>query len=317
MEYFNWKQYLINYPDLLINGVNNELRAWRHYNNSGLLENRTCNKLITNFFPKSKNKVLFTNARDELDLKEWIKYHLLLGFDCIYIFDHLSVNPLEDELYNFDSRVITIRINEKKSRIKFKCIELARKISLSIKAEWMLYLDSDEFLVLNKWNSISELLSEFNHADLIGINWLMFGTNNLINKPEKLIIESYTKSELLLNNHVKSFVRPEKINKINNPHTYILNSDKLYLINNTKLYNGIVLIDYPIEYYNSPGYIAHYVYQCEEVYKHRKVNRKNDLGQVIGYILNENIHTLYNDIDNTSVKDKYSENLKKELNLTI
>ena len=29
--------------------------------------------------------ILFTNARDELKLKEWVAHHLLLGFDFIYI----------------------------------------------------------------------------------------------------------------------------------------------------------------------------------------------------------------------------------------
>lgn len=313
MRYFDWNQYLINYPDLLINGINTPKKALRHYINFGLLENRTCNKIISNFNPKFKKKVLFTNARDELDIKEWIKHHLLLGFDCIYIFDHLSVKPLDQELYNFDSRVTTIRINEKEPCIKFICIELAKQISLSINAEWMLYLDADEYLVLNKWNSVSELLSDFEHADLIGINWLLFGTNNLVNKPESLIIESYTKSQLLLCNHVKSFVRPEKIDKITNPHTYILNSDKFYLINNTKYNNGTDYIDYPIEYFKSPAYIAHYVYQCEEVFIHRKVNRYSDLGEANCYIFDKSIHYRYNEIENLSVKEKYSENLKKEL----
>jgi len=50
--------------------------------------------------------ILFTNARDELCIKEWIAHHLLLGFNLIYIFDHMSKNPLAEVLRGFDPRVI-------------------------------------------------------------------------------------------------------------------------------------------------------------------------------------------------------------------
>ena len=39
--------------------------------------------------------VLFTNARDEPNIAEWIAHHLLLGFDKVFVFDHLSKEPIQ------------------------------------------------------------------------------------------------------------------------------------------------------------------------------------------------------------------------------
>ena len=53
------------------------------------------------------------------------------------------------------------------------------------------------------------------------------------------------------------------------------------------------------------------------VYFLRKVNRQNDLGHSTRYLLTKEIHNDHNEIENLNVKDKYSENIKKELNLLI
>ena len=37
---------------------------------------------------------LFTNARNEKHIKEWVAHHLLIGFELIVIFDHKSIKPL-------------------------------------------------------------------------------------------------------------------------------------------------------------------------------------------------------------------------------
>ena len=55
-----------------------------------------------------------------------------------------------------------------------KALDISKKGNYS----WMLYLDADEFLNLNNFTDIKSLLYEFQEADSIGVNWLMFGTNN-------------------------------------------------------------------------------------------------------------------------------------------
>jgi hypothetical protein len=58
---------------------------------------------------------LFTNARDEPNIAEWIAHHINLGFDKIYVFDHLSVEPISSKIKtNFDEKLKLIQTKEYK-----------------------------------------------------------------------------------------------------------------------------------------------------------------------------------------------------------
>jgi len=304
---FNSKKYLNNYSDLTKNGITIK-NARSHFFMHGLSENRTDNDICFHTFtPKQKKIVLFTNARDESNLKEWCVHHLLLGFDCIYIFDHLSEKPIIQELYNFDPRICVFRINIT-SKVKDICINNAINIARSIHSEWMLYLDADEFLVLNNHSNVKDFLSEFN-CDLISINWLMFGTNSFIKQPPGLLMSNFIKSDLKLNFHVKTFVKPRCIIKPIVQHTYEIRGIGKNV--NKEIIKPNPFIQNNIEYNLTPAYIAHYLYQSEEVYMFRKVNRNTDTGGKRSF--DKNLHTYHNEIENTSVKEKYSERIENYL----
>ena len=55
----------------------------------------------------SMKVILFTNAIDEKNMREWVAHHLL-GFDEIYIFDHQSIIPLTGQFDNFNIEKIKI-----------------------------------------------------------------------------------------------------------------------------------------------------------------------------------------------------------------
>ena len=166
-----------------------------------------------------RNVFLFTNARDEKNMKEWAAHHLLLGFDMIYIFDHKSKFPLKQDFDQFDKRVIVERC-ELENPVKMRLMKRAARISHKYGADWMIYLDADEFLILPMFENVKRMLFYHRRADSLAINWLMFGTNGHKADPSGLIIENYTKSDLFLNNHVKTFVRPSQITDAINPHYY-------------------------------------------------------------------------------------------------
>lgn len=300
---FDAKQYLSNNPDLVDSGITTPSKAWKHWVNYGINEGRTCNKRISNFEKKDSGIILFTNARDELRIKEWCLHHLNIGFDNIYIFDHLSIEPLEDVLYNFDKRVTTIRV-KKKNEIKYNCIDYAIFLSKQLNAKWMLYLDCDEFLVLNEHNNVSDFINSYENADMISLNWLFFGTNGYITEPEGSIISNYTKSDLILNNHVKTFVKPDKIQSVNTPHSYhLIPGSMAYDSKRNKINSPGPFININCEYYNVIAYIAHYYYQSEETYFKRK-NLKTDIGCIRS--IETNIHEIGNSHFNDSIKIKYS-----------
>jgi hypothetical protein len=268
---------------------------------------------------RTANKVgLFCNARDEKNIKEWAAHHLLLGFDYIIIFDHKSIIPLTEVFKNFDKRVSIIRIDMDKvngndKNIKKHLMNKAINIALKMNFDWFIYLDADEFLILNKFfKGVKHFLNSYSYADSLGVNWVMFGSNNLVEEPDGLILENYTQSSLTLNQHVKSFVRPREAKFSSNPHYYsIKDPSKMLGINFKK-------INYPqcwnklnMPFYNSPAYIAHYVYQSEETYKKRKVKLIGDDGSVRGDMGKE-IHKLYNEIINLQPQ-KYVKQIKEFL----
>jgi len=264
---------------------------------------------------RSARKVgLFCNARDEKNIKEWAAHHLLIGFDIIIIFDHKSIIPLSNVFSNFDKRVITIRVELQDGNIKKvlmnKSIIIAKKYDL----DWFIYLDADEFLILNKFfKGVKHFLNSFSYGDSVGVNWLMFGSNNHVEEPSGLLLENYNKSCLIIDQHVKSFVRPNEVKYSDNPHFYhIRNPSKMLGLNYKILQRPYCFSKLNIPFYKSPAYIAHYVFQSEETYKRRKIDLKGDDG-TIRKSMGEEIHKLYNDGVNTQPQ-KYIHQIKKFLN---
>jgi hypothetical protein len=266
----------------------------------------------------TKKVALFTNARNEKHIKEWASHHLLIGFDLIFIFDHKSNVPLSGRFKNFDKRVKIINVSNLELPIKLPLMKVASNIGKKYNVDWILYLDCDEFLILNKqFVGVKHFLNHYNFADSLGVNWLMFGSNNLVKDPNGLILENYTKSELLLNQHVKTFVRPNEVLNVTNPHFYIIkNNLKMYGINNKVLSGNAAFNQLPIPFYKSPAYIAHYVTQSEETYIKRKGSLPaDDTGKMraIDTLNVKHIHSMYNTGDNLQPKIKYAEQIKKFL----
>ena len=106
------------------------------------------NKKIIPYVKKTNTVALFTNARDEKYIKEWAAHHLLLGFDYIFITDHLSAIPLTNIFHNFSRRVI-ISTCTKNGNIKIDLMNKAVTTAKKYKVDWFIYLDADEFIILN------------------------------------------------------------------------------------------------------------------------------------------------------------------------
>jgi hypothetical protein len=265
-------------------------------------------------YSQTKSVALFTNARDEKNIKEWAAHHLLIGFDKIVIFDHKSIVSLKDVFANFDNRIKIIDAKKYESNVKLRLMNVAAKIAKGLRVDWFIYLDADEFLILhNKFIGVKHFLNHYNNAHSLAVNWLFFGSNNHISDPEGLILENYTKSSTILDKHIKSFVRPnEAINAIT-PHFYsIQNKNRMFGINKI-LNDNIEPFSFNttnMEYFKVPAYIAHYAWQSEETYIRRKINLPTDDTGIFRNNDIENIHNNANDNENLYPKNKYAENIK-------
>jgi len=257
--------------------------------------------------------ILFTNARDEKNIKEWVAHHLLLGFNLIYIFDHKSKISLTEELKLFKKGVVVERC-EMDGPIKMPLMMKAAKIANSSGADWMLYLDADEFLVLNAFQNVQGMLKHYLFADSIAINWLMFGTNNLLKEPASgLIIENYTKSDLKLDKHVKTFVRPSQVINAITPHYFVISDpSRMLSINMKPMQASKSFNEWDINYNMSAAFIAHYVFQSEESYINRKIHLPRDDNSLFRQ-MEDNIHGKHNSVENLGVKNKYAERINAYL----
>jgi hypothetical protein len=250
---------------------------------------------------KAKKVGLFCNARDEKNIKEWAAHHLLIGFDVIVLIDHKSKIPLKEVFANFDKRVKIIRTEKEGGNMKLFFMNNVTNIAKNLQLDWFIYLDADEFLILNnKFRGVKHFLNTYSYGDLVGINWLVFGSNYFIEDPDGLMIENYTRSSLYLNEQVKSFVRPTEVTFADNPHYYyVKNPSRMIGINFKRLTKPYYHNNLQIPFYKAPAYVAHYVYQSEETYKKRKVDFKIaddgttrlDLGKEIHNHGNEGINT--------------------------
>jgi hypothetical protein len=299
----------------------NQMNDWElitHYYKSGRYENRICNNIKKDYNMKV---VLFVNARDENNLPEWVAHHLLLGFDFIYIFDHKSKIPIQNYFTKekYQEKIFVERI-ELDGAIKNILIKRAVEIAKEKKYDWMLYLDADEFLTLNCEQNVKEFLSIYPDADSLSLNWLMFGTNFHVKEPKGLIINNYNRSDLFLNNLLKTFVRPvcANLSKITPHRINIMNNYKAYHISGVVLGDNLLYdnhFTYNVPYYLSKSYIAHYFNQSEENYYDRKLNVPRDdtghnryLGTHCGDHISE-LHKDFNEVINTTLCDKYAKNI--------
>jgi len=280
-----------------------------------LLKNKSdpINQPIKIYGP-TKKVMLFTNARNEKNMKEWATHHLLIGFDIIVIFDHKSEVPLKQVFSNFDKRVKVIPCNLE-NPVKITLMKKAISIAKLCKVDWFIYLDADEFIILNKFIGVKKMLNYFPFAHSLSLNWLMFGTNNLTSDPSGLIIENFTKSDDQLDIHVKTFVRPSEVLSVVNPHYYnmkhqecMFNIDKKRMDSNF----GLAFHHSSLSFYQVPAFIAHYIFQSEETYLRRKISLpQDDTGHMRSR--EDKIHSLHNKVINEIAKIKYTSLIKKFL----
>ena len=249
--------------------------------------------------------ILFTNARDEENILEWIKYHKYLGFTKIFIYDHLSRIPIQNIVNEYKIDEITVERIESEPIRKTELMDKSFKYAKNNEYVWMLYLDADEYLILPLDNNVDTFLEKYKTYQQIGINWLMFGSNNHNKTPEGGLLKNYTKCDDKFHTNIKTFIKPNFVKHVINTHCYNMENNNLSIGINYKKLNEetpwcFELNVSPNNINNVNAYIAHYIFQSYESYLRRKKNRKrDDTGESWHWNFDEKtIHMTCNKIDN-------------------
>ena len=186
--------------------------------------------------------------RDEARfLKEWVEFYKLMGVEHFYLYNHLSkdnpqaiLKPYIDqgivELTNLNHE--PLNATDWYKNVQYKTYNEAIKITANI-TEWLIVVDSDEFLFPVKENNLTNVLKAYDNYASLAVNWKIFGSNNVSKiESDQLMIEKLVMKESTPNLHVKNIVKPRYIEKFTNPHFAILKPGYTQITENYQIFKG-------------------------------------------------------------------------------
>lgn len=141
------------------------------------------------------------NEQDELE--EWIKHHLSIGFDSIYLFEdynsisHKDITDKYDEVYlsSFATMGITNTNSPQKQLNLYK--EFLKCVNTSTLADWIAFIDIDEYITFEDGYNLDTLLKEFENETAIYLCWKNFNASgHLFKKPADVTNKEYYTTEV-------------------------------------------------------------------------------------------------------------------------
>ena len=183
--------------------------------------------------------------------REWYEFHKKQGVDLFYIYvkflkgkkDNNIFEDLKNKYKNYDD-IFFLHINNGR-HIGIK--SFLNNNYEKYKNDWLLYIDIDEFcyspLKDKKITDIIELY-EKEKKYAIGINWKMFGSNDLENNANYKTIDNFTKcaeKDSQFNLSIKSLVKIKILDKNvkkYNPHRFKLLNNYKYYSSNMELFKN-------------------------------------------------------------------------------
>jgi hypothetical protein len=118
--------------------------------------------------------------RDEADyMEEWLEYHLMLGVDHFFLYNHHSGDNYQKVLKPYvKSGVVTLRdlsFPNPWERWQVKAYFHAKQ-KCSGKFHWLAAIDTDEFLCPVQDDSLPAVLNRLEKQPAVFVHWKMFGT---------------------------------------------------------------------------------------------------------------------------------------------
>ena len=155
-------------------------------------------------------------------LKEWIEWHLNLGFDAIHLFEDKESDSHEEICNNYSNVFLRRYENDLKVQdlLKNQGSSCRQLILYSWFAEeykkqydWIAFIDIDEFIIFEDNYTLNSFLSEYINYPAIHLSWRMKGASGCIKRPYN-VMNYYTNDAEFLdtdtNWRVKSIINTNK-----------------------------------------------------------------------------------------------------------
>ncbi len=178
-----------------------------------------CNASLRNRVTPTKGTAIVATARSEgVYLLEWIAHHRRLGIEAIFLYTNDNDDGSDALLAALHmAGVITWTRSELAAgtSAQNKAYGHALNVSLPLlEYRWALFIDLDEFLVLNpaRYGGIADFARwhERRETDAVGINWVMVGSSGQTRWSETPLTRRNTHLLNEVNAHIKVMMAPRR-----------------------------------------------------------------------------------------------------------
>lgn len=220
-------------------------------------------------------------VRGETDyLREWITYHLNIGFNHIILGDNNDEGETkyDDIIKEFGNAISLVDLRGKEAVQK----PFYNWVIKNVPYVWCAFIDADEFITFatDRFCNMRDFLSHNPYANAYKLNWKLYGDNNQVTKTEGGVIERFPnplpedfkyKYDFPENYHVKSILNKSiECKFIDNPHT--VNGCDDYFQPNGDFIGNDSPFNKNMDY--STLYIRHYYTKSLEEWVNNKMGRR-------------------------------------------
>lgn len=221
-------------------------------------------------------------------IKEWIEYHLMVGFTKFYFYDNESNDNTKDVLQPYiDQNIVEYIYYPGKAQQLNAYNDAIKKHKKECR--YIAFMDMDEFIMPTiPFKPIYQIISEQiekskGGAAGIGVNWAIFGTSGHTKKPEGLVTKNFIKRGI--NGHwanylIKTICNPRMIDYYISPH-YPIYKLGAYSINDSDGSRLWGWFCHEVKYETLR--INHYFTKSEEEYKKKHARGLADRNQLYNF----------------------------------
>lgn len=203
-----------------------------------ILQAKHYNATTSNIIVHERAAICAIHKMEDLYLHEWINYHLALGFDDIYLFDDNDYDTQGGEsilpsnhphIHVIPVKHLPERVH-KQSAVYDSCIQIikGREAQDSYRTTWAIFLDIDEFIALQRHESIQDFVQDYCPLPMcasLGLNWHWFGTSNQTYYSNQPVTQRFVHRDPTRHVSIKSIFRVHEYFCATNAHFAHLKSD--------------------------------------------------------------------------------------------
>lgn len=208
-------------------------------------------------------------------LSEWVHHYLSIGASKVIIYDNNDIadeRNLKNYIRVFDRPYVEI--------VNWRSVWSGQLPAYedcynrySKKFDWFGFFDSDEYLILNKWKNLEEMLEEFPDNDLLAINWLNYDDMGVIERDESIpVMKFFTHVADKWNDffHYKQFIRSGIDGIELHQHNIVVKDPSLNLLRTNIVHSEIPMSEFITKEFHDEAFIKHVLTKTLKEYINEK-----------------------------------------------